>query len=359
MPKSAASTKSLDDILSAFEKKTGLKVGTPEQVTGYSTGNIALDWQSGVGGIPRGRITELYGYESSGKTTTALQTAALVQRRIKDSDSDERIFYLDFEHALDVGYAAQLGIDFDHRSFTPLQPRNLEQGGEAALDLVQTGQVPLIVFDSVAAMAPRRKEEGGFDQATIQLHRAKLISALCQSMIDMLHSTQCAAIFINHKQESVEMTGRPGMPPKVTTPGGRGLKFYASLRLEFDVAGGVKEQIEDAFSTEDTNTLVGNRVFVKCVKNKVGVPGRVVELRNRFGRGFDNNWTVLQIMLAHGDFKKSGSWINLSPDVSQTGDKQQLQGEAQVLAAMDADPAWAARLGDKAKRIVADSVGTP
>jgi recombination protein RecA len=362
MPKVTTLPKTVDDVLGEFEKKTGLIVGTPEQVTAHTTGNLALDWQSGVGGIPRGRITELYGYESSGKTTTALQTAVELQQQIIDDGSDERIIYLDFEHALDVDYASGLGIDFSHQSFVPLQPRNLEQGGMAALDLIETGKVPLIVFDSVAAMAPRRKQEGDFDQATIQMHRAKLVSALCQSMIDSLHTTNCAAIFINHKMESIDMSGRPGLPPKVTTPGGRGLKFYASLRLEFDVGAGIKDAGESFLSGEEENQLVGQRVYVKCVKNKVGSPGRTVELRSRFGMGFDNAWSALQVLLSRKLVQKAGAWYTFTaaktPELTLGQDRYQVHGEPNVLAQADADHEWRTALIARAQAAIAEPVET-
>jgi recombination protein RecA len=359
MPKVATVTKSIDDVLADFEKKTGLKVGTPEQVTAHSTGNMALDWQSGVGGIPRGRITELYGYESSGKTTTALQTAAHLQSQILDSGSGESIIYIDFEHALDKGYAQDLGLVFDQKTFRPLQPDCLETGGMAALDLIDTGKVPLIVFDSVAAMAPRRQKEGDFDQATIQMHRAKLVSALCSSMIEMIYRHQTAAIFINHKMESIEMSGRPGLPPKVTTPGGRGLKFYASLRLEFDVAGGVKDKIDETFSGEEENQLIGNRVFVKCIKNKVAIPGRTVELRNRFGHGFDNTWSALQVLVTRKIVKKSGAWFTFPAELSPTGEKLMIQGEQNILIRTDEEPEWGTRLIGTAQNQLHAEVETP
>lgn len=355
--------KTVDDVLADYEKKHGLTVGLPRNVVGLSTGNLALDWQSGVGGLPVGRITELYGYEASGKTTTALQTAARLQQDIIETGSDRRIVYLDYEHALDTGYAGQLGLDLDHPSFVPLQPNSLEQGAYAALDLIETGKVPLIVFDSVAAMAPQRKKDGEFDQATIQMHRAKLISALCQSMLDVLHVNSTAAVFINHKQESIEMSGRPGLPPKVTTPGGRGLKFYASLRLEFDIIGGVKKNFDDTLTGEKANQLVGSRVLVKNVKNKLGTPGITVELRNRYGKGFDNAWTALQILQGSGEVKKTGAWYDFrSPEVLAISDQPQdtgnkikfaLHGEPGVLERADNDPAFRDALITAARRNLA------
>lgn len=357
-------TKTVDEVLAEFEKKHNLKVGRPIPVTGLSTGNLAIDWQTGVGGLPAGRITELYGLESSGKTTTALQTAAHLQAEIKANDSDERIVYLDFEHALDSDYAAGLGIDFDHPSFVPLQPGYFEQGANAALSLIETGKVRMVIFDSVAAMAPRRLKEGDFDQATIQMHRAKLMSSLCQTMVGMLHEHNTACVFINHKMESVEMTGRPGLPPKVTTPGGRGLKFYASLRLEFNIVGGIKNKMDDFLSGEEVNQLVGNRVYVNCVKNKVGKPGRTVELRSRYGIGFDNAWSALQILMSRRLAAKAGAWYNFNPKKVPTltgvtamlpGETVlQLHGEQAVLDYADTNPQWRANLIELAATQLAD-----
>jgi recombination protein RecA len=344
MPKAALMPKTVDDVLTEFEKKHDLKIGTPDRVTGMPTGNLGIDWQTGVGGLPIGRITELYGYESSGKTTTALQTAVMLQQDILERSSDQRIVYLDFEHALDVDYARQLGLDLEHRSFVPLQPNNLEQGANVALDLIETGKVPLIVFDSVAAMSPKRLKEGEFDQATIQMHRAKLISALCQSMVDLIWEKKVTAVFVNHRMESIEMTGRPGLPPKTTTPGGRGLKYYASLRLEFDIVGAIKNKIEDFLTLSEVNQAVASKVMVRCVKNKVGVPGRVVELRSRYGMGFDNAWSALVVLEARKLITRTGAYYNLAksktPLLVDTGDKFQIHGEQAVLDYADNNPLW-------------------
>jgi recombination protein RecA len=208
-------------------------------------------------------------------------------------------------------------------------------------------------------MAPRRHKEGDFDQATIQMHRAKLVSALCSSMIEMIYRNNTAAVFINHKMESIEMTGRPGLPPKVTTPGGRGLKFYASLRLEFDVAGGIKDKIDETFSGEEENALIGNRVFVKCVKNKVGVPGRVVELRNRYGHGFDNTWSALQVLMSRKLVKKAGAWFTFPPELAGDEGKLQIHGEHNILLRADEDPEWGNAVVGLAQRVMAEAVETP
>lgn len=345
MPKAATPvSKSVDDVLADFEKKNDLKIGTPDRVEGLSTGNLAIDWMTGVGGLPKGRITELYGYESSGKTSCALHAAVQLQQDILERGSDERIVYLDFEHALDVDYATSLGLDLGHRSFVPIQPSCLEQGANIALDLIETGKVPLIVFDSVAAMSPRRLKEGEFDQATIQMHRAKLISALCASMVDTIWATKTTAVFVNHRMEAIEMTGRPGMPPRTTTPGGRGLKYYSSLRLEFDIVGTIRNQAEDFLTHRETSQAVANKVWVKNVKNKVGIPGRVVELRSRYGKGFDNAWSALVVLEARKLISRAGAYYNFwgdrTPLLTGEANKFQLNGEANVLRYADEHPVW-------------------
>lgn len=347
--------KTIDDLLAEFEKKNNLKVGSPRDIIdktiGLTTGNLAIDYLTGVGGLPQGRITELYGLPSSGKTTTALQTAIHLQRRIIADGTDERILYLDFEHALDYEYAADLGLDLDHPSLLVSQPHWLEQGAEAALGLINTGKIRMTIWDSVAAMAPKRLIDGGFDQATSAMHRAKLLSGLMQTLASLLHEKQCAGVFINHMMESVEMTGRPGLPPKTTTPGGRALKYYSSLRLEYKQGQSIRSKMDDFLTGEESNQLIAQQVHVKCVKNKVGTPFRAAEVRSRFGLGFDNAWSAVQVLIARGlvvqgsagyhyfDHKKVPTLVHEAMAVSSTG-RPNIQGEANLLAFADEHQDW-------------------
>lgn len=347
--------KTIDDLVAEFEKKNSLKIGSMadvvQKVVGMTTGNVAIDYLTGVNGIPQGRITELYGLPSSGKTTTALQTAVNLQRTIIEEGSDDRILYLDFEHALDGDYASELGLDLDHPSFLLAQPHWLEQGAEAALQLIDTGKIRLSIWDSVAAMAPKRLIEGGFDQATSAMHRAKLLSGLMQTLASLLHQRNCAGVFINHMMESVEMTGRPGLPPKTTTPGGRALKYYSSVRLEYRQGKNIKAKLEDMLTGEDADQLVATQVMVKCVKNKVGPPMRTAEVRSRFGMGFDNAWSALQILIAHNqvvqggsgyyyfDEKKVPALVHPEMGISGTG-RPFIQTETSLLDFADDHPDW-------------------
>lgn len=346
--------KTVDDLLVEFEKKSALKVGSLADVvtktTGLSTGNLAIDWMTGVGGLPQGRITELYGLPSSGKTTTALQAAVNLQRQIIEAGTDDRILYLDFEKALDGDYAEALGLDLDHPSLLLAQPHWLEQGAEAALALIDTGKIRMSIWDSVAAMAPKRLVDGGFDQATSAMHRAKLMSGLMQTLASLLHQRNCAGVFINHLMESVEMTGRPGLPPKTTTPGGRALKFYSSIRMEYKQGKNITSKLEDMLTGDETNQAVATQVYVKCVKNKVGPPFRTAELRSRFGMGFDNAWSAIQVLVAKrqivagsaGYFyfdAKNTSLAHPDMNVSGTG-RPNVQGEANLLDFADEHPEW-------------------
>ncbi len=358
-------TKTVDDLLADFAKKHSLKIGNlrdiAEPVKGLTTGNLAIDYLTGVGGLPLGRVTELYGLPSSGKTTTALQTAVNLQRKIIESKSDDRILYLDFEHALDEEYASDLGLDLDHPSLLVAQPHWLEQGAEAALQLIETGKIRLSIWDSVAAMAPKRLIEGGFDQNTSAMHRAKLLSGLMQTLASQLHQQNCAGVFINHLMESIEMTGRPGLPPKVTTPGGKALKYYSSIRLEYKQGQGVKQKLDDFLTGEESNQLVGQQVHVKCVKNKVGPPMRTAEVRSRFGMGFDNAWSAIQVLTARKEivagtagyfyFDKLPELIHPDMTVTSTG-RPTVQGEANLLAFADSHPQWRDSLITTAEKVL-------
>lgn len=346
--------KTVDDLLVEFDKKHSLKVGSLADVvtktTGLPTGNLAIDWMTGVGGLPQGRITELYGLPSSGKTTVALQAAVNLQRKIITSGSDDRILYLDFEKALDGDYAEDLGLNLEHPSLLLAQPHWLEQGAEAALQLIDTGKIRMSIWDSVAAMAPKRLIDGGFDQATSAMHRAKLMSGLMQTLASLLHQRECAGVFINHLMEAVDMSGRPGLPPRTTTPGGRALKFYSSIRLEFKQGKNITSKLEDMLTGEDTNQAVATQVFVKCVKNKVGAPFRTAELRSRFGKGFDNAWSAIQVLTAKNRIVQgTAGFYYFDPaktplhheDMAHTATgRPHVQGEANLLDFADQHPTW-------------------
>lgn len=345
------------DVLKDLSKKHNLKIGSFSHVVaetvGRTTGNLGIDHSTGVCGLPQGRITELYGQPSSGKTTTALQAAANLQKEIIAAGSDDLILYLDFEHALDLDYAKELGLNLEHPSFVLAQPNWLEQGAEIGLALIGTGQVRMSIWDSVAAMTPKVLIDGDFDQRTAAMNRARLMSGLMQRLASLLYEQKCSGIFINHLMEAVEMTGggRPGMPPKATTPGGKAVKYYSSLRLEYKQVKNIKGKAFDQLTGEVTEQMVSTLVKVKCVKNKVGVPFREVEVLSRYGMGFDNFWSAMQVLIAHKkvvagntghfyfDAAKVPALVCEHMEVSATG-RPYVRGENNLMAFADAHPAW-------------------
>jgi len=344
---------SITDLLNDLSKKHGVQLGTMSDVvkpvTGLTTGNLAIDHITGCGGIPVGRTTELYGLPSSGKTTTALQTAANLQSKIIGDRSDDIIVYFDYENALDGNYAADLGLDVEHPSFVLAQPAFLEQGGEVALALLKTGKVKLSIWDSVASMTPLATLDGDFDRRTSAMDRARLLNGLLMRLNGLLKHHESTAIYLNHLTEAIDMGGRPGMPPRVDTPGGKALKFYSSLRLEYRQLKQIKGRAANALTNEDSaDTVVAQHIKVKVVKNKVSpMAFRECEVRSRFGHGFDNTWSALQVLIGHRAVVKNGAWYSFDrtpalvhDDLPTVAGKRQLQGEAAIEEFARTRPEW-------------------
>ncbi len=354
-------------VLADVSTKFGLNIGAlstvAEKVVGLPTGNLTIDYLTGVGGLPLGRSTELHGPPSSGKTTCALQTAAVLQQYAVRFRLDSRILYLDFEHALDPDYCAALGLDVEHPSFLLAQPGNLEQGCEAALKLIDTGGIRLVIFDSVASMAPISRIDGEFDQRTAAMNKARLMSGLMLQLTPLLHRHDCAAVFINHVYEKIDIGGRPGgLPPGEDTPGGRALKFYSSLRLRFQQIGVIHGRADDAILNEvDERAPIGVKTRIKVVKNKVSrSAGREADVRITHGHGFDNTWSALKILAAHKKVMVDGSWHYFDKDPTLTGEDMPrsrtgrpcLQGEHAVLGYATAHPQWNDALVDLARTVI-------
>jgi recombination protein RecA len=361
----AKESSEITSLIKDLKKKHGLSIGSFSEVVkktiGLSTGNIGIDYVAGVGGMPQGRMTELYGLPSSGKTTTALQAAAGLQKRIIAEGTDEYILYLDFEHALDLDYAGDLGLNLEHPSFVLAQPNWLEQGAEIGLTLIGTGKVRMSIWDSVAAMTPKVLLDGDFDQRTAAMNRARLMSGLCQRLVALIDEQNCAVVMINHLMEAVEITGggRPGMPPKATTPGGKAVKYYSSLRLEYRQIKNTKGKQSDALTGATTEQISQTLVKVKCVKNKVANPFREVEVLSRFGMGFDNFWSALQVLLAHNEITTASTGryyfpADLIQEHMETAANGQrfIRGEQNLLAFADLHDQWRAQVIDKAASIV-------
>lgn len=320
--------KALEQVLTQIEKQYGkgaiMRLGEDARemtVDVIPTGCLALDIALGVGGVPRGRIIEIYGPESSGKTTVTLHIIAQTQK------AGGIAAFIDAEHALDPAYAANLGVDLDNLYVS--QPDTGEQALDITDSLVRSGAVDLIVIDSVAALTPKAEIEGDMGDQHVGL-QARLMSQALRKLTAITNKSKTCVIFINQLREKVGvMFGNPE-----TTPGGKALKFYSSVRLD----------IRKTDALKDSDGVYGNRTKVKVVKNKLAPPFKTAEFDMIYGKGISQEGCLLDIGVEKGLIEKSGSWF------SYNGDKF-AQGREKAKDYISNNPEFAAELDARIREI--------
>jgi recombination protein RecA len=327
-PSQSEKDKNLEMAMSQIERQFGkgaiMRLGTDEirQIETISTGALSLDLALGIGGLPRGRVVEIFGPESSGKTSLALHVVAEAQR------NGGTAAFIDAEHALDPIYAKAIGVDIDELLIS--QPDTGEQALEIADMLIRSGAVDVVVIDSVAALVPRAELEGDMGDTHVGL-QARLMSQALRKLSGSINRSNTTAVFINQIREKIGvMFGSPE-----TTPGGRALKFYSSVRLDIRRIETIKVGTES----------IGNKVRVKVVKNKVAPPFRMAEFDIMFGEGISREGSLIDVAVEHGIVRKAGAWYTYDGD--QLG-----QGREKAKDYLRNNPELAMQLQDQVLRAV-------
>lgn len=358
--------KALADIGKGKKDKPGLRIATlgdMEPAESISTGNLTIDWLTTVGGLPKGRIIELYGLHGSGKTTLALQTSKQAM------DLGLNVLFVDYEQALDPLYAKALGIDPYQKDpkkprFLQTQPDSLEEGVNAIRAVIETGGVGMVLVDSVALMTPQKELSSATGENPFST-KAKLMYEVMRQLTPIVKRHGVVCVFLNHIQDVIDMSStgqwlaKKGVK-RTTTPGGVALKFLASMRIEFVPAGNSRSMETSELTGEREAQVTGSNVKVTVVKNKVGPPYRSGEVRVRYGRGFSNEFSALQVLTGRGIVRVTGKTKDTAPKAwtfhfegpvapPWSPEKYAVKGEEDALEALERHPEWSAGLIEMAR----------
>ena len=309
----------LSNVRKQFGETAVMKLGSTHalDVESTSTGSLVLDRALGIGGLPKGRVIEIYGPESAGKSTLAMHVVAAAQA------NGENALYIDAEHAVDPVYARAIGVNVDEMFIA--QPDTAEQSLEILDEMISSGRIGVAVIDSVAALTPRAELEGEMGDSHIGL-QARLMSQALRKLTATVRRTGTTCIFINQIREKIGvMFGSPE-----TTPGGRALKFYSSVRMDIRRIESIKDGVE----------VIGNKVRVKVIKNKVAAPFKQAEFYIMYGKGIDDTRSIIELGSEIGHVKKAGAWYSI-------GDEQIGQGLNNAAAWLDANPEVRDRIREK------------
>lgn len=356
---------SVADYIAAKKKKNPeMRLGSLTEISQkqeyppMTTGNIVADYVTSIGGIPRGVVTEIRGFMSSGKSSLAAQTAAAHQKRVREGKDTGAILYLDYEYAVDAKYFAALGLDIhDEETFVYYQPDTLEDGFQLFLDMTKEGLLALGVVDSIASASVAAEFEGEIGKQFMG-NKAKAINQVLRMCVGPMRVHGAGLILINHTQVKIPQTfGEKQMAARgiqeTISPGGKGVEYYTSLRLETSKPKQNKEDTHDELSNEKTRQVTSTDVEIVAFKNKLGIPHRSGKMRVRFGKGFSQTYSAFHILVDHKVIKKkTAGRFEFPEDLVPEGLEKTPVGEDNVVAAIEANPEWATLITKRASELV-------
>lgn len=354
----------VSDYISARKKKNAdLRLGSLKEIAKaqsfppISTGNVVLDYVTSVGGIPRGLVTEIRGETGSGKTTLATQAAVQHQRKVKAGEDTGAVLYLDFEYAVNDAYFENLGMDIDDDdTFVYYQPNTLEEGLQFALEMVKEGLLAMIIVDSIAAASAESEYENHIGKLSIG-SKAKAINQALRMLVGPLRVQGTSLILINHTQVKIPQTfiekkmAANGVQEKIS-PGGRGIEYYTSLRLDLAKPSLNRTEVHDDLTNDKTKQVTSTEVEVYAFKNKLGSPHRRGKMRVHFGRGFSQAYSAFNILVDHKIIKKkAGGHFEFPAELLVEGIKVPV-GEDNVVAAVEKNSEWSSIIVKVAEELV-------